>query len=551
MTRQTRRKPTLRTRTSQRTAAANASRADAFSDSLGDYDVIVVGAGNAAFAAAVSARQNGARKVLVLEKAPVELRGGNTHYSGGAFRIAFDRPEDLRPLVPDAEKHHPGFFANVIAYPAGQFWADLRKVTENRTDERLAGILIGKSYATIRWMHELGIKMEPAEMLGAIKYGGKIKYLSGAVIRSQGEGVGLSRMWFAIAKARQIEVRYQAHTVRLLQDSSGRVNGVLVQGPGGLKEVRARAVVLGCGGFESNPEWRARYLGRPWDLAKVRGTAFNTGDGLKMAFEIGAAPYGQYTGLHSTPIDAGAPPYGDRKLTDKTNRLTYPFSAMLNNRGQRFADEGEDFNLLTYAKMGQVILSQPGGVAYQLFDSKVTELLEPRYKTGKPYVCDTLEGLVRQLPLDQERALAELRDYHAALGEGAFNPMVKDGLRTKGLAVDKTNWAQPLDTPPFYAYPVTGGVTFTFGGVLVNDDAQVMSAAYVPIAGLFACGEMVGGLFHYNYPGGTGLVSGAVFGRTAGASAARAAAALNSPARAARPVKGDAKTAARASKRPS
>jgi tricarballylate dehydrogenase len=241
-----------------------------------------------------------------------------------------------------------------------------------------------------------------------------------------------------------------------------------------------------------------------------------------MAFDIGAAPYGQYSGLHSTPIDAGAPPFGDRELTDKTNRLTYHFSVMVNNRGQRFADEGEDINMLTYAKMGQIVLNQPGGVGFQLFDSKIVPLLEPRYATGKPYRADTLEGLVRQLPIDQEAALRTLREYHAALKGGTFDPLGKDGLRTAGLAIDKTNWAQPLDTPPFFAYPVTGGVTFAFGGVLVSDGAQVMDVAYRPIRGLSACGEMVGGLFHYNYPGGSGLVSGAVFGRIAGRSAATA-----------------------------
>ncbi|MBI4082885.1 MAG: FAD-dependent tricarballylate dehydrogenase TcuA [Candidatus Lambdaproteobacteria bacterium] len=502
---------------------------------MAKYDVIVIGAGNAALAAAVSAREQGAERVLVLEKAPEELRGGNTHYSGGAFRFAYEKPDDLRAIVPDADKHTPGFFENVEPYSAETFWRDLKKVTENRTDPRLAQILIGNSYDTVRWMKKVGIRMEPAVMLGAIRFGGKIKFLSGAVIRAVGEGIGLSRMWFGIAEQREVEIRYQTRAARLLQDGSGRVTGVLVQGPKGYQELSAAAVVLGCGGFESNPEWRARYLGRPWDLAKVRGTAFNTGDGLRMAFEVGAVPHGQYTGLHSTPIDADAPPFGDRKLTDKSNRLSYTYSVMVNSRGQHFADEGEEFNLLTYAKMGQIILTQPGGVAYQLFDSKVTELLEPRYKTGKPLTADTLEGLVRQLPIDHEQALHTLREYHAALKGGQFNPMVKDGLRTQGLAVDKTNWAQPLDTPPYYAYPVTGGVTFTFGGVLIGDDAQVMDVGYRPIEGLYACGEMVGGLFHYNYPGGSGLVSGAVFGRIAGRSAAqsaaRAAAAARKPAK--------------------
>lgn len=491
---------------------------------MATYDVIVVGGGNAACAAAVSACQSGAKRVLMLEKAPFELRGGNTHYSGAAFRIAFNSAEELRPMVPDAEKHEPGFFANVVPYPAEQFWADLRKVTENRADPRLAGIMIGKSYETIRWMKDVGIRMEPAVMLGAIKFGGKTKFLSGAVIRARQEGVGLSKMWFEIAGKHGVEIRYETRAARLLQGKSGAIVGVQAHGPRGLQDIAAKAVVLGCGGFESSPEWRARYLGRPWDIAKVRGTAYNTGDGLKMAFDVGAAPFGQYSGLHSTPIDADAPPYGDRKLTDKTNRLTYPFSVMVNNRGLRFTDEGEDFNLLTYAKMGQIVLSQPGGVAFQIFDSKVTSLLEPRYKTAKPYKADTLEELIRQLPIDQEQAQKTLREYHAALAGGRFDPLVKDGVATRGLAVDKTNWAQPLDQPPFLAYAVTGGVTFTFGGVLVSDDAQIMDVAYRPIQGLYACGEIVGGLFHYNYPGGSGLVSGAVFGRIAGASAARAAA---------------------------
>ncbi len=487
---------------------------------MAGYDVIVVGAGNAACAAAVSARQNGAQRVLMLEKAPLKLRGGNTHYSGGAFRVAFDTAEALRVLVPDAEKHAPGFFDNVVPYPAQQFRLDLGKVTENRTDPRLAEIMIGKSYTTLRWMKDIGIRLEPAASLGAIKYAGKTRFVSGVAIRSRQEGVGLSKMWFGVVERSGVEIRYETRATRLLQLRSGAIGGVQVLGSKGLQQIAAKAVVLACGSFESNPEMRARYLGRPWDSAKVRGTAYNTGEGLKMAFEVGAAPYGQYSGLHSTPIDASAPAYGDRKLTDKTNRLTYPFSVMLNSRGLRFADEGEDFNLLTYAKMGQIVLSQPGGVAFQIFDSRVTDFLEPRYKTGKPYQADNLDALIGQLPIDHAQASATLRAYHASLGNGTFDPLVKDGLATRGLSVNKSNWAQPLDRPPFFAYPVTGGVTFTFGGVLVSDKAQVLDVCYKPIAGLFACGEMVGGLFYYNYPAGTGLVSGAVFGRIAGASAA-------------------------------
>jgi tricarballylate dehydrogenase len=188
--------------------------------------------------------------------------------------------------------------------------------------------------------------------------------------------------------------------------------------------------------------------------------------------------------------------------------------------GRRFFDEGEDFQFYTYAKLGGIILNQTRGVAYQIFDDKVSGLLEGRYKTGRPAVADSLAALVALLPVDQARCQETLEAYNAAVGPGVFDPTVRDGLGTKGLALPKSNWAQRLDTPPFTAWPVTGGITFTFGGVRVNERAQVQSTSWASIPGLFACGEMVGGLFHGNYPGGTGLMSGAVFGRLAGASAA-------------------------------
>ena len=259
---------------------------------MSDWDVIVVGAGNAALAAAVSAREQGAGRVLALEKAPRALRGGNTHYSGGLLRIAFDRPDDLRPLVPDAEREVPGFYAGVEPYPHRLFMADLLRVTDGRTDPELAELLIGRSHDTACWMARQGIEMEPAVSLSAVKVGDTYKWSPGAVIRARHEGVGLSAMWFKIAEREGVEVRYDTAAERLLQDRSGRVTGVAARGPNGLEELSARAVVLGCGGFEANPEWRARYLGRPWDHAKVRGTRYNTGDGLRMAMEVGALPHG-------------------------------------------------------------------------------------------------------------------------------------------------------------------------------------------------------------------------------------------------------------------
>src|SRR5262245_55979430 len=487
---------------------------------MAEHDVIVVGAGNAALAAAVSAREQGARRVAVLEKAPEELRGGNTHYSGGLFRFAYADAEELRPLVPDAERQVRGFFQDVEPYPRESFLRDLMRVTEGRADPELAEIVIDRSYDTVRWMAKQGLPLEPAVSLSAVRVGDRIKWSPGAVIRARHEGVGLSDTWFEIAQRWGVEILYGTTAVRLCQDGRGHVTGVTVRAADGFRDLTGRAVVLGCGGFEANPEWRARYLGRPWGHAKVRGTRYNTGDGLRMALEIGALPHGQWTGCHSTPIDAAAPPHGDRKLTDKTNRLSYPYGVLVNGNGRRFFDEGEDFQFYTYAKLGGITLNEPGGIGWQIFDSKVLHLLEGRYKTGTPETADTLDALVDKLPLDRAACRRTLEAYNHAVGEGRFDPTIRDGLATHGLALPKSNWAQRLDTPPFVAYPTTGGITFTFGGVRVNERAQVLGASWTPIPGLYACGEMVGGLFHGNYPGGTGLMSGAVFGRLAGAQAA-------------------------------
>jgi tricarballylate dehydrogenase len=489
---------------------------------MADYDVIVIGAGNAALAASVSAKEAGAGRVLVLEKASEPERGGNTHFSGGLFRFAFNRTDDLLRLVPKA-RDVAGFMEGVEPYPAEAFHQDLARVTDGRTDPELSEILIGGSYETVCWMAAQGIGFELALSLSGVRVGNVIKWPSGAIVRAAHEGVGLSRMWFNVARRAGVEVRYGSPARSLVQDRAGRIRGVAVQDAEGIHEITAGAVILGCGGFEANIAWRAQYLGRPWDHARVRGTRHNQGDGLRMAMDIGAMPWGQWSGCHATPIDAGAPPYGDRDLTDKTNRLSYLYGLMINRLGLRFVDEGEDQNLYTYAKFGGTILNQPGGIAWQIFDRKTVGLLEARYSTGKPTLADSLESLVERLPLERRTAIRTLNDYNAAAGHGSFDPGVRDGMHTEGIALAKSNWAQKLDSPPFYAYPVTGGITFSFGGVKVSDTAQVIGTDWNPIPGLFACGEMVGGLFHNNYPGGSGLMSGAVFGRIAGRSASDAA----------------------------
>jgi tricarballylate dehydrogenase len=489
-----------------------------------DYDVIVVGAGNAALAAAVSAKENGAKRVLVLEKAPREKRGGNTHFSGAVFRFTYNHVSELDRFVPHAERDYPGFHRGVQPYPVAAFREDLMRVTQGRSDPELAAILIENSYDTMCWLQEVGRhEFELAASVMGVRVGGEYKWPRGAMIRTVHEGVGLSRRWFETAEAMGIEIRYETGAVRLTQAESGRVSGLLAKGPEGFVNLGAKAVVLACGGFETNPEWRLRYLGAPWDHAKVRGSNFNHGDGLRMALDIGAMPWGHWSGCHATPIVATAPDYGVQHLTDKTNRLSYHYGVMINVEGRRWVDEGADLNSFTYAKYGGLILKQPRSLVYQIFDGKVVDLLEPRYSTSEPFRSDTLEGLIRQLDVDHARALKTLAEYNAAAGRGGpFNPAVLDGLHTEGIEPRKSNWAQRLDTPPFLSWPVTGGITFTFGGLKINRDAQVIGTDWKPIPGLYCAGEMVGGLFHYNYPLGTGLMSGAVFGRIAGRAAARA-----------------------------
>lgn len=490
---------------------------------MADYDVVVVGAGNAALAAAVSARENGAARVLVLEKAPKKMRGGNTHWSGGVFRFVFDEPRALEPLLPGIEKKHPRFYDGVTPYTYDDFMGDILRVTGGRTDRALAEILVGKSTDTVHWVHETGrVPMEAAVSLAGVKKDGVIRFQRGMVVRAEHEGVGLSTSWFKTAEEEGVEIRYDSAAMALIQDKKGRVAGVTVRGPDGAEEITAKAVVLGAGGFEANAQWRAQYLGAPWDGAKVRGTPHNQGDGLRMALAIGALPWGQWSGCHSTPISADWGHFAPRELTDKSNRLSYVYGVMINRLGRRFVDEGFDVQLMTYAKYGRLILGQPGGTAYQIFDQKTVHLLEPRYSTSKPIVADTLADLVRQFDIDdKDQALVTLEAYNAAAGDAArFDPSRKDGLSTKGLDIDKTNWATRLDDPPFHAYTVTGGITFTFGGLKIDERAQVIGTDWRPIPGLYTCGEMVGGLFHDNYAAGSGLMSGAVFGRIAGRSAA-------------------------------
>ena len=488
-----------------------------------DWDVIVVGGGNAALCAALSAAES-KKRILVLERAPEEESGGNSRFTAGLMRVAYNGVEDLKKVMPDLSADEIAR-TDFGAYTEEQFLDDMARVTEYRCDPDLTEILVKRSLATVVWMREKGMRFTAAWGRQAFNIGGKFKFWGGLTVEAVGGGPGLVDSLTQIAKKNGIEIWYGAKAVSLLADDSG-VHGVVVKHQGKTKTLNSKSVVLAAGGFQANPEMRARYLGPGWELAKVRGTRFNTGDVIRMALDIGAAPTGNWSGCHAVAWERNAPEFGDLAVGDQFQKHSYPWGVYLNAQGRRFVDEGADFRNYTYAKYGRVILSQPGQFAWQIFDAKVKGQLRDEYKIRQvtKVVANTLEELVEKLDdVDPKAALQELKQYNAAVRQDIpFNPNVKDGRRTDGLAVPKSNWANTLDTPPFEAYAVTCGITFTFGGLRINTDAQVMSTDGEPIEGLYAAGELVGGIFYFNYPGGTGLTNGAVFGRIAGASAARA-----------------------------
>jgi tricarballylate dehydrogenase len=488
---------------------------------FGNPDVIIVGAGNAAACAALAAREHGGR-VIMLEAAPSEECGGNSRYTAGAMRVLFNGVDDLKQLVPDLTQAEIDS-ADFGTYTADQFYDDMGRITQYRTDPDLCEILVSRSLETLAWMRKKGVKFQASFGRQAMKVDGKFKFFGGLAAETWGGGPGLVENEHKACEREGIPIFYETPATGLIQDDEGRVIGVKAKHKGRNVEIRCKAVVLACGGFESNAEMRTRYLGAGWDLAKVRGTRYNTGAGIRMALKAGALPYGHWSGCHAVGWDMNAPAFGDLAVGDNFQKHSYPIGIMINANGERFVDEGADIRNYTYAKYGAVVLNQPGMFAWQVFDAQSIPMLRDEYRIKQvtKVRADTLEDLVNKLEgVNAENCLREIKAYNAAVRTDIpFNLTVKDGRRTEGLKINKSNWALTIEKAPFEAYAVTCGVTFTFGGVKVNGDANVEDTAGQPIPGLFAAGEMVGGLFYHNYPGGTGLTSGAVFGKLAGGSA--------------------------------
>ncbi|MGR3435508.1 MAG: FAD-dependent tricarballylate dehydrogenase TcuA [Shimia sp.] len=483
--------------------------------------VVVVGSGNAALCAGIAALEAGAR-VTMLEKGDASLAGGNTKYTAGAMRFAYEGGADLMPLLSDRDDPRLAT-AEFGAYPEAKFAADLEGFNEGRPLSEEQRALVGQSYDALRWLASHGVTFEPIWDRQSFEKDGKRVFWGGLTLAAAGEGVGLWDMERAAFEGMGGTLRLRAGVTGLMVDGD-RVTGVRV----GDEAVPADAVILASGGFEADDALRAEWMGAEWGPAKVRGTPLNTGDGLRMALEAGAARHGAYRGAHATPMDLHMKDYGNLDIPhgERKNyrKISYFLGVMLNAEGQRFVDEGVNFRNYTYAQFGRAVLTQPGGFAWQVFDGKVLDLLYGEYRFHDAHFveAETLDGLIAKLDgVDAAAARATLDAYNDAVDKGTtFDPTMLDGKGTRGLDLPKSNWAQRIDTPPFRAFPVTGGITFTYGGVRVDDRGAVLHEDGTPIDGLHACGEMVGGVFFGGYPGGSGLTSGAVFGRRAGTGAA-------------------------------
>ena len=376
--------------------------------------MIVVGAGNAALCAALSAREQGA-SVVVLEKAPPSAQGGNCPFTGGGFRFVHDGIEDLRSLLPDltdAEAER----LSMAPYTAEDFRGHLTEVTQGDVDTRLMETLIANSRPTVDWMHAQGVTWELSG--GRVSAGAPSVIPNSVGLSAWRSGPGLVQMLTTAARRAGITILYETKMLRLLVDDAGAVSGVEAQDADGVHTIGGRGVVLACGGFEANARMRAEFLGEGWERAKVRGSAHNTGDGHRAALEVGAQAYGQWTGCHATPIDVDAPLTGSVEITERMPRRSYPLGITVNRQGKRFFDEGAGFAEQTFVAAGSAILRQDGGVAFQIFDSRAAAHLEPRYALSRSATAFTVRELAGKLRVDADALEATVAEYNAAAGEG-------------------------------------------------------------------------------------------------------------------------------------
>ncbi|MEK3953993.1 FAD-dependent tricarballylate dehydrogenase TcuA [Psychrobacillus sp. FSL K6-1464] len=479
-------------------------------------DVVVVGAGNAAICAAIAAAEQGS-EVIVLEISSEAEKGGNTTYTHGSMRFAYNNGEEVRALLPEMtdEEFSMTDFGD---YTKEQFFDDVSRLSNYRTDYDLANILAKESYKVMQWLTSHQVKWIPIYGRQAFKIDGIFKFWGGMVLEAVGGGKGLVDALHQEAIRLGVRILYNTSGVKL-DIANKRIQGIYIREQKQDAYIQCKSVVLASGGFHANVEMRTKYLGPGWDSVHTRGCKFNTGAGLKMAIDVGARTIGNWSGAHAVGGDRYLP-----NFKEGFQKLSYPFGILINKEGKRFIDEGEDFRNYTYAKIGKEILKQPGQYAWQVFDTKGKRFLREEYegRAVSKVVANTLEELVELMgDVDHEGFLAEVENFNKAVMDVPFDPNMLDGKGTEGLRVPKSNWALPINEGPFVAYAIGCGITFTYGGLHITKKAQVLHEDTTPIEGLYAAGEIVGGIYYDNYPGGAGLTSGSVFGKIAGSQAAK------------------------------
>ena len=453
-------------------------------------DVLVVGGGNAGLCAAIAAREAGA-DVLLVEAASKEWRGGNSKYTRN-IRCAHGSD----PVMPGR-------------YTPDELEADLMDVSERATRSPLATLVIEQSAGLPSWMERLGVAWQPP-LNGTLQLARTNRFFLGG-------GKALVNTYYRTSERLGIRVAYK-HRVEALHIDKGRCVDVEVVTPDGPVRIAPRAIVVASGGFEANISWLQEYWGEAARNYRIRGTRENDGVVLRSLLDQGAASRGDPHGFHAIAVDARSPAF-EGGIVTRVDAI--PFGVTVNRNGRRFSDEGYDLWPKRYASWGRLIADQPGQLAYSIFDSQVrAEFIPSIYP---PFVAQTIGELAAQLDLPGDALTETLRDYNAAVpSPGGFDPTRLDGCSTVGLEPAKSNWALAINRPPYYAYPLRAGITFTYLGLAVDEHACVLTADGSPFANVFAAGEiMAGNILLRGYLAGFGLTIGTVFGRLAGESAAR------------------------------
>lgn len=453
-------------------------------------DVLVLGGGNAALCAALSAREHGAARVLVVEAAPRIFRGGNSRHTRN-LRAMHDAPTEVL----------------TDAYPEEEYWDDLRRVTAGRTDEHLARLAIRSTAECMDWMKAHGIRFQPA-LGGTLHLGRTNAFFLGG-------GKALMNTYYSAAERQGITVLYEAEVVDLDLDG-GVFRSASVEMSGRRRRLEAKAVVIAAGGFEANLDWLQEAWGEAAANFIVRGAPYNRGRVLKMLLDRGVQSVGDPTQCHAVAIDARAPRF-DGGIVTRLDCVS--LGIVVNREGERFYDEGEDFWPKRYAIWGRLVARQPGQIAYSIIDAKAMGRFMP--SVFPPLRADTIEELARKLELPARQVRDTVDGYNRAVVPGTFNHQVLDDCHTEGLTPPKSHWAVPIDQPPYYGYPLRPGITFTYLGVKVDDRAQVYDGDGRAMGNVFAAGEiMAGNILGQGYLGGLGMLIGTVFGRIAGREAA-------------------------------